>query len=69
LFPTEHQDKRLNQKDLAIGVRIGDPHKEYITEADLRKSKQKGNWKLIQDTIGEIPMLVYHDPDNYTSAV
>ena len=53
LLPTEHPDKRLNWKDLVIGVGIGDPHKEYGTEADLRKLKQKGNWKLIQDTIGE----------------
>ena len=69
LFPTEHQDKRLNRKDLVIGVSIGEHRKAYSAEEDLWKSNQKGSWKLIQDTIGEIPVLVYHDPDNYTSAV
>jgi hypothetical protein len=69
LFPPEHQDKRLSRKDLVIGVGIGGHRKAYSTEEDLWKSKQRGNWKLIQDTIGETPVLVYHDPNNYTSAV
>ena len=69
LFPTEHEDKRLYRKDLVIGVRLGEIQKAYSTDKDDWKSGKKGRWKLIQDTVGETPVLVYHDPDNYATAV
>ena len=69
LFPTERKDSRLRNKDLVIGVSLEGQQKAYSIKKKLWKTKDKGTWRLIQDRIGDVPLLVYHDPDNFTSAV
>lgn len=69
LFPTEREDRRLKNKDLVIGVRLERQQKAYPIRKKLWKTETKGTWRLIQDRVGDVPLVVYHDPDNFTSAV
>jgi hypothetical protein len=69
LFPQEHRDKRFSDKDLVIGVSLDGTQKAYPIGKKHWKTKQKEVWKLVEDEIGGVPILVYHDPDNFTSAV
>ena len=69
LFPPEHKDRTLRNKDLVIGVSLNGAQKAYPLSKKHWKTSTKGSWKLIQDTLAGIPILVYHDPDNFTSAV
>ncbi len=69
LFPTENHDRRLDNKDLVIGVSVEGRQKAYpIGKKHWKTAKQKV-WKLVEDEIAGIPILVYHDPENYASSV
>jgi len=69
LFPPEHRDKRLGRKDLVFGVALGEHQKAYSLQEKLWETDRSGSWRLIQDAIGEVPVVVYHDPGNFSSTV
>jgi hypothetical protein len=69
LFETEQIDDRLKEKDLVIGVIAKGQHKAYQLNKKHWKSKEKKQWKLVQDVLGEIPVVVFHDPDMYATGV
>ncbi len=69
LFPPERHDKRLRDKDRVIGVIVGSQQTAYPLKKKFWKTKKKGEWRLVQDQIGDTPVLVFHDPENYASAV
>ncbi len=69
LFAPKNTDDRLSDKDWVIGVTIGTQQKAYRLKKKLWKGTEKGKWRLIQDVIGEIPIMIYHDPENYATAV
>lgn len=68
LFETERVDDRLSEKDLVIGVVTDGLRKAYPLNKKHWKTKQKNQWKLVQDTLGEIPIVVFHDPEMYATA-
>lgn len=69
LFPTEHKDKRFHNKELVIGVHVKGSSKAYPTQKSRWETGKHGVWNLVEDDVGGVPLLVYHDPDNFTSAV
>ena len=69
LFPTEHQDRRLNAKDLVLGVRMDESTRSYPLGKKRWQTKRKGAWHLVLDELEGVPLLVYHDPENFASAV
>jgi hypothetical protein len=69
LFSPENRDKRLREKDRVIGVIVGSQQKAYSLKKKLWKTRKKGEWRLVQDQIGDVPVLVFHDPENYATAV
>ena len=69
LFTPDHRDKRLKDKDRVIGVTVGDLRKAYPMAKEGWKGKEKGIWKLVQDQIGDTPVVVFYDPDRYVTGV
>ena len=69
LFETEQVDDRLNQKNLVIGVVGNGQHKAYPLNRKIWKTKNKNQWHLIQDTLGDIPIVVFHNPEMYATGV
>lgn len=69
LFPPENRNRKLAKKDLVIGITLGDHQKAYPLERKGWKTDKKGKWRVIEDNIGEIPLVVYHDPDHFISSV
>ena len=67
LFDPGLTDRRLGNKELVLGVRLGHHRKAY----PLRESFWEGNGsgRLIQDQIGDVPVLIYHNPESYFTAV
>ena len=69
LFPPENRNDKLGNKDLVIGVTLGDKQKAYPLKRKGWKTEEKGKWRVVEDNIGKIPVVVYHDPDHFTSSV
>jgi hypothetical protein len=69
LFETEQVDDRLKEKDLVIGVIANGHHKAYPLDAKHWKSTTNGQWLLVQDTLQDIPIVVFHDPETYATGV
>lgn len=69
LFETEQVDDRLGEKDLVIGVVGNGQHKAYPLNKRLWKTKNKDQWQLVQDTIGDIPIVVFYHPEMYATGV
>ncbi len=69
LFTPENRDKRLRNKETVIGVTLGSQQKAYPLKEKLWKGKEKGTWKLIQDRIGDTPLLVFYEQDLYATGV
>lgn len=69
LFPTEHRDRRFGSKDLVVGVALPDAAKAYPLGRKRWRADRDGHWKLVSDTVGGTPIVVYHDPDNFTTSV
>lgn len=67
LFEPGLIDNRVGNKELVIGVRLESHRKAY----PLRKSFWEGigNGRLIQDSIGNVPVLIYHNPESYFTVV
>lgn len=69
LFSPGHTDRRLSRKDMVIGVTVDGRQKAYPLDKKYWNGRKKGELKLIQDSIGEMPVLVYHNPETYATAV
>ncbi|MBT5832197.1 MAG: DUF3179 domain-containing protein [Candidatus Latescibacteria bacterium] len=69
LFETERVDDRLREKDLVIGVIANGQHKAYPLNKKYWKTKEKKQWQLVQDMLGEMPIVVFHDPDMHATGV
>ena len=69
LFAPENSDNRLRNKDRVIGVILGPQQKAYPLVEKLWKGKEKGTWTLIQDRIGDTPLLVFYEPELYATGV
>ena len=69
LFEPENVNKRFGLKAVVIGVRLNRAVKAYPLNKAFWKSKGKNDGRLIQDMIADIPILTYHDPRSYFTAV
>ena len=69
LFEPETRDIRLGRKDMVIAVTAGALSKAYPLQRKHWKTGKKDVWKLIQDRIGEIPVVIFHNPQRYATAV
>jgi len=70
LFQTEHKDKRLNPKDMVIGVKTDHHQKAYpLKHPYWKMSQNRSSTKMIQDELDGIPILVYFNAETYATAV
>ena len=69
LFDPTTVDKRLDLKEIVIGVRLENHREAYPLSRLDRGGQGETDARLIQDHIGQIPVLVYHDPNTYFTAV
>ena len=69
LFEPETVDRRFGLKDVVIGVRLDEAEKAYPLNKVFWKGKGESGGRLVQDTRADIPVLIYHDPRSYFTAV
>ncbi len=69
LFKPQNRDRRLKLKDWVIGVRLGEAKKAYPMKAKHWKGSGEGKWKVVQDRLAEVPIVVTHNPDRFATGV
>jgi len=69
LFEPGHVDERLHAKDLVIGLTTKDHHKAYPLDKKHWETNAKDQLQLVQDTLSDIPIFVFHDPEMYATSV
>ena len=64
---TKYTDERLPNKSLVIGVQIADKNgKKHFRAYPLTQFSDRA---VINDTVNDVPLLIFHDKDSFATAV
>lgn len=64
---TKYNDKRLPNKSLVIGIQVEDKNGKHSRAYPL--SQKNPNKQFYNDTLGEVPLLIWHHKESFATAV